>query len=142
MGRLLAIDYGKKRTGIAVSDSLQLIANGLTTVATVQLFDFLADYLQREEVERIVVGFPRQNNGEDSENMRRITPFVNRLRRLYPNLPVDMYDERFTSVLAHRVMLDSGIGRKARQNKEFVDKISATIILEDYMEARRLQNNC
>ncbi|MCH5177879.1 MAG: Holliday junction resolvase RuvX [Prevotellaceae bacterium] len=142
MGRLLAIDYGKKRTGIAVSDSLQLIANGLTTVATVQLFDFLADYLQREEVERIVVGFPRQNNGEDSENMRRITPFVNRLRRLYPNLPVDMYDERFTSVLAHRVMLDSGIGRKARQNKELVDKISATIILEDYMEARRLQNNC
>lgn len=142
MGRLLAIDYGKKRTGIAVSDSLQLIANGLTTVATVQLFDFLADYLQREVVERIVVGFPRQNNGEDSENMRRITPFVNRLRRLYPNLPVDMYDERFTSVLAHRVMLDSGIGRKARQNKELVDKISATIILEDYMEARRLQNNC
>lgn len=142
MGRLLAIDYGKKRTGIAVSDSLQLIANGLTTVATVQLFDFLADYLQREEVERIVVGFPRQNNGEDSENMRRITPFVNRLRRLYPNLPVDMYDERFTSVLAHRVMIDSGIGRKARQNKELVDKISATIILEDYMEARRLQNNC
>ena len=142
MGRLLAIDYGKKRTGIAVSDSLQLIANGLTTVATVQLFDFLADYLQRAEVERIVVGFPRQNNGEDSENMRRITPFVNRLRRLYPNLPVDMYDERFTSVLAHRVMIDSGIGRKARQNKELVDKISATIILEDYMEARRLQNNC
>ena len=138
MGRILAIDYGKKRTGIAVTDPLQIIAGGLCTIPTNELFAFLEKYLKEEEVETVVVGQPRQTNGEDSENMQRVTPFVNRLRKLYPALPVEMYDERFTSVLAHRVMLDSGIGRKARQNKALVDKISATIILEDYLESKRI----
>lgn len=138
MGRLLAIDYGKKRTGIAVSDPLQLIAGGLTTVETKTLFDFLADYMAKEDVERIVVGLPKQPNGEPSENMKRVEPFVNRLRKLYPTLPIDMYDERFTSVLAHQAMLDSGISQKARRDKALVDKIAACIILEDYMESKRL----
>ena len=137
MARILSIDYGKKRTGIAVTDPLQMIANGLTTVDTVQLFDFIADYLSKEQVERIVVGYPKQVNGEDSENMKRITPFVNRLRKLYPTITIELYDERFTSVLAHRAILDSGISRKARQDKALVDKISATIILQDYMERIR-----
>ena len=134
--RILAIDYGKKRTGLAVTDPLQLIANGLTTVATTDLERFVVDYVGSEEVERIIVGLPRQMNGEDSENMCRITPFVNRLRKLLPATPVELFDERFTSVLAHRAMLESGIGRKARQNKALVDEISATIILQGWMEAR------
>ena len=138
MGRILAIDYGKRRTGIAVTDPLQLIANGLTTVDTKTLYDFLADYMQREDVERIVVGLPKQNDGSPSENMCRIEPFVNRLRKLYPTLPIEMYDERFTSVLAHQTMLASGIGRMARRNKALVDKIAACIILEDYLESKRL----
>ena len=133
--RVLAIDYGQKRTGLAATDPLKLIANGLTTVATKDLEAFVLDYVRREPVERIVVGHPRQMNGEDSENMQRITPFVNRLRKLLPDIPVELYDERFTSVLAHRTMLDSGIGRKARQNKALVDEISATIILQGWMEA-------
>lgn len=133
MGRILAIDYGQKRTGIAVSDPLKIIAGGLTTVETSTLFDFLADYMSKEQVEKIVVGKPMQTNGEESENMKRITPFVNRLKKLYPNLPIEYFDERFTSVLAHKAMIDSGIGKKARQDKALVDKISATIILEEYM---------
>lgn len=134
--RILAIDYGKKRTGLAVTDPLQIIANGLTTVATKDLEAFIMDYVAREQVERIIVGQPRQLNGEDSENMRRITPFVNRLRRLLPAIPVELFDERFTSVLAHRAILESGIGKKARQNKALVDEISATIILQGWMESR------
>lgn len=135
--RVLAIDYGQRRTGIAVTDPLQLIANGLTTVATKDLETFIVDYSSREGVERIIVGHPRQMSGQDSENMRRIEPFVNRLRKLLPTVPVELYDERFTSVLAHRAMLESGIGRKARQNKALVDEISACIILQSWMEARR-----
>jgi putative Holliday junction resolvase len=135
MARIMSIDYGKKRTGIAVTDPLQMIANGLTTVDTPQLFDFIADYLTKEPVERIVIGYPKQTNGKDSENMKRITPFVNRLRKLYPQITVELYDERFTSVLAHRAIIESGISRKARQDKALVDKISATIILQDYMAA-------
>jgi len=134
MARIMSIDYGQKRTGIAVSDPLQMIANGLTTIDTVHLLDFIADYLSHEQVERIVVGYPKQTNGEDSENMKRITPFVNRLRKLYPTITVELYDERFTSVLALRAIIESGISRKARQDKALVDKISATIILQDYME--------
>lgn len=139
MARLLAIDYGQKRTGIAVSDSLQLIANGLTTVDTSSLFDFIADYLSREQVETIVVGFPKQLNNEPSENMKRIEPFVNRLRKVYPDLPIVMYDERFSSTLAHRAMIEGGLKKKARQNKALVDEISATIILQDYMESLRMK---
>lgn len=136
MGRILSIDYGKKRTGLAVTDPLKIIANGLTTVETSKLMEFLQDYLQKETVERIVVGLPKQMNGEDSENMKNIAPFVNRLKKLYPQLPVVFYDERFTSVLAHKAMLESGIGKKARQNKALVDEISATIILQSYMESQ------
>ena len=139
MARLLAIDYGKKRTGIAVSDELQLIANGLTTVATAALVDFVLDYVKREPVERIIVGQPKQMNNEPSENMRRIAPFVNRLRKLLPHIPVEYHDERFTSVLAHQAILASGIGKMARRNKELVDEISATIILQSYMESNRMQ---
>ena len=133
--RILAIDYGKKRTGLAVTDPLQIIANGLTTVETKNLEAFVVDYAGREPVERIIVGQPRQMNGQDSENMCRITPFVNRLRKLLPDIPIELFDERFTSVLAHRTMLESGIGRKARQNKALVDEISATIILQGWMES-------
>lgn len=140
MGRILAIDYGQKRTGIAVSDPLQIIAGGLATVDTVALESFLTEYIGKEDVERIVVGQPLQTNGGDSENMKRITPFVNRLRKIFPAVPVEYYDERFTSVLAHQAMLASGIGRKARQDKALVDKISATIILEEYLSSPRKGN--
>ena len=138
MARILAIDYGKKRTGLAVTDELQIIANGLTTVSTPSLVDYILDYVKREPVERIVVGLPKQMNNEPSENMCRITPFVNRLRKLLPDMPVEYHDERFTSVLAHQAILASGIGKMARRNKELVDEVSATIILQSYMESRRL----
>ena len=137
MGRILAIDYGQKRTGLAVTDPLKIIANGLTTVPTAQLEAFILDSVKREEVERIVVGLPRQNSGEYSENMKRITPFVNRLKKVLPDTPVEMVDERFTSVLAHRAMLDAGLKKKDRQNKALVDEISACIILQTYMESNR-----
>lgn len=136
MGRLLSIDYGKKRTGIAVSDPLQIIANGLTTVETSGIFDFLNSYLQKEEVSCIVVGLPKQMNNEPSENMKRVEPFVNRLRKLYPHIPVEYWDERFSSKMAEQAMRDSGLKKKDRQNKELVDEISATIILQGYMERR------
>ena len=138
MGRILAIDYGKKRTGIAVTDTLKLIANGLTTVPTTELMSFLSDYVSREPVERILVGLPKQMNNEASENMKRVEPFVNALRKKWPNIPVEYVDERFTSVLAHRAMLEGGLKKKARQDKALVDEISATIILQDYLESKRL----
>ena len=134
MSRILAIDYGQKRTGIAVTDTLQMIVNGLATVETKELEKFIVDYVAKEDVSVIVVGKPTQMNGEDSENMKRIEPFFNRLKKLFPEKEITYYDERFTSVLAHQTMLQSGIGKKARQNKALVDKISATIILEDYMQ--------
>lgn len=137
MARLLAIDYGKKRTGLAVSDEMQIIAGGLTTVATTELVDYLLDYVKREPVERIVVGLPKQMNNEPSENMRRVEPFVNRLRKLLPDIPVDYHDERFTSVMAQRTIIEAGIKKMARRNKELVDEVSATIILQSYMESRR-----
>lgn len=139
MSRILAIDYGKKRTGIAVTDILQIIANGLTTVPTTELTDFLMNYVEREPVERIIVGYPKQMNNEDSENMKRITPFVNMLRKKLPHIPVEMVDERFTSVLAHQAMIDGGLKKKARQNKALVDEISATIILQSYLESKKIK---
>ena len=139
MARILAIDYGKKRTGLAVTDPLQIISNGLTTVSTASLESFLVDYLGREEVERIVVGKPTQNSGEDSENMKRVVPFVKRLQELFPAIPVELYDERFTSVLAHQALIDGGLKKKARQNKALVDEISACIILQSYMESCRIK---
>ncbi len=137
MSRILAIDYGRKRTGIAVTDPVQIIANGLTTVATNELLPFLADYLKRESVARVVVGLPTQTDGTASENQQRVRAFVGRFRKVHPDIPVDYYDERFTSVLAHRAMLDGGLRRKERRNKALVDEISATIILQSYMEAQR-----
>ena len=139
MARILAIDYGKKRTGLAVTDELQLIAGGLTTVATAELVDYILNYVKKEPVERIIVGHPKQMNNEDSENMKRITPFVNQLRKKLPNIPVELVDERFTSVLAHQAMLDGGLKKKARQNKALVDEISATIILQSYLETKKYQ---
>ena len=138
MGRILAIDYGKKRSGIAVTDTLQLIAGGLTTVPTPELLDFVKQYVNKEPVERILVGLPKQMNNTLSENMKRIEPFVNLLRKQLPAIPVEYVDERFTSVLAHRAMLDGGLRKKDRQNKALVDEISATIILQSYMESRRI----
>ena len=136
MSRILSIDYGQKRTGVAVTDTLQMIANGLATVETKELEKFLTDYLTKEDVSTIVIGKPTQLNGENSENMKRIEPFFNRLRKLYPTKEIVYYDERFTSVLAHQTILQSGIGKKARQTKGLVDKISATIILEDYLQSK------
>lgn len=137
MARILSIDYGKKRTGLAVTDPLQLIAGGLATVATSELFDYLRQYVAREDVERIVIGEPRQPNGQPSENLVRVQQFVNRWRKAVPHIPIDYYDERFTSVLAHRAMIDGGLKKKARQDKALVDEISATIILEDYLRSRK-----
>ena len=137
MSRILAIDYGKKRTGIAVTDPMQIIANGLTTVATHELVDFLLNYVQQEKVERIIVGHPRQMNYEDSDNMKNIVPFLNRLKKVLPDIPVELVDERFTSVLAHQALLVGGLKKKARQNKALVDEISATIILQSYMESKK-----
>ena len=139
MARLLSIDYGKKRTGIAVSDPLQIIANGLTTVETSKLFEFLEDYLKKEEVESIIVGLPKQMSGELSENMKRIEPFVNRLKKIYPTINIEYFDERFSSKLAQRAMIDGGLKKQDRQNKALVDEISATIILQGYMESKRLK---
>ncbi len=138
MARILSIDYGKKRTGLAVTDPLQIIAGGLATVSTTELFDYLCRYVEQEPVERMVIGEPKQPNGEPSENLQRVQQFVNRWRKAMPHIPIEYYDERFTSVLAHQAMRDGGLHRKARQDKALVDEISATIILQDYMRSRKL----
>ena len=136
MGRILSIDYGKKRTGLAVTDPLQIIAGGLSTIETKDLFDFLSAYVVREGVERIVIGKPTQPNGQPSENLVRVENFVNRWRKACPEVPIEYYDERFTSVLAHRAILEGGIKKKTRrENKGLVDEVSATIILQDYMNS-------
>ncbi len=137
MARLLAIDYGKKRTGLAVSDPLQIIPGGLGTVSTSELMNYLKAYVAREQVERIIIGEPRQPNGQPSENLARVQQFVARWKKEVPEIPIVYFDERFTSVLAHRAMLDGGLKKSARQNKELVDEISATIILQDYMSSRK-----
>lgn len=134
MGRILSIDYGKKRTGLAVTDPMKIIANALTAVPTHELMDFLKDYVTREDVERIVIGKPVQPNGEPSENLKRVEQFVNRWRTAMPSVPIDYYDERFTSVIAHRAIIDGGVKKKRRrEDKGLVDAVSATIILQDYM---------
>ena len=139
MARILSVDYGKKRTGLAVTDPLQLMAGGLATVSTSELFEYLQQYIAREPVERIVIGEPRQPNGEPSENLARVQQFVNRWRKSVPQVPIEYYDERFTSVLAHQAMIDGGLKKKARRDKALVDEISATIILQNYMESRRMK---
>jgi putative holliday junction resolvase len=133
MGRIMAIDYGRKRVGIAVTDELQLIANGLATIAAHEIFQFLKSYLLTEKVDTFVVGEPRQMNNQPSESLKFIIPFVNRLKKEYPSIPVEMMDERFTSKMAFQTMIDAGLKKKDRQNKELVDTISATIILQSYM---------
>ena len=135
MGRILAIDYGTKRTGLAVTDVLQIIPGGLTTVATHELLDYLSLYFSKESVETIVVGYPTNMDGTESENMKHIRPFVQKLKKLYPDKQVVMQDERFTSVMAQRVILEAGIHKMARRNKALVDEISATIILESYLNS-------
>ncbi len=137
MGRILAIDYGRKKSGIAVTDPLQIIANGLTTIPTHTLFDFLVDYIVKEEVDEIVIGYPTQSSGEESESMRYIKPFVNRFRKRFPGFPLKWVDERFTSKMAFQTMIDAGLKKMARRDKMLVDKISATIILQTYMEHRQ-----
>lgn len=138
MARIIAIDYGRKRTGLAVTDPLQIIANGLTTVATHELEKFLLDYMAKEPVERVVFGLPKQMNGEMSESWKYIEPFMNRLKKLKPELPIELVDERFTSVLAHQAILQSGVGKqRRREDKGMVDEISATIILQSYLESRK-----
>lgn len=135
MPRLLAIDYGRKRCGIAVTDALRICANGLTTVRTCDLMQFLKDYCSRETVDKIIVGLPTQMNGTPSESTRYIDPFLRQLNKEMPEMPVERYDERFTSALAHRAMVDGGLRRMARRDKELVDEIAATIILNDYLSS-------
>lgn len=141
MGRILAIDYGRKRIGIAVTDPCQIIANSLTTVGPHEIMRFLSEYFSREKVDRVVVGYPKQLDNTDSENMKYIKPFLSGFRKRFPDMPVEMYDERFSSVLAHKALIDGGAKKKQRQNKAIVDAISATIILQSYMEFRRNQSH-
>ena len=136
MGRILAIDYGAKRTGLAVTDPLQIIPGGLCTVESKELLQFLKNYVSREPVERFIIGLPKQTHGRDSDNLPRVKAFASRLQQALPSIPIEMYDERYTSVMAHRTMIEAGLGKKARQNKALVDEISATIILQSWMEAR------
>lgn len=140
MGRLLSIDYGRKRCGIAVTDVLQIVATGLTTVATHTLVDFVKNYVENEKVDRIVVGLPTTMRGEQSESMKYIVPGINRLRKVLPEMDIVFFDERFTSVLAHKSMLESGMKKSGRRDKAVVDEISATIILNDYLQSK-LYNN-
>ena len=139
MGRIIAIDYGTKRTGLAVTDPLRIIAGALETVETKQLEKYLADYFSKNDVDIIVLGKPSQMNGQPSETMRFIEPLAGRLRHAYPDKQVVLYDERFTSVMAHRTILESGIGKMARRDKALVDRISATIILQSYMDSLQMQ---
>ena len=136
MGRLMSIDYGRKRCGIAVTDTLCIVANGLTTVPTHTLIDFVKKYVATEPVDKIIVGHPTTMRGEESESMKYITPGINRLRKEIPNVPIEFWDERFTSVIAHRSMIDGGMKKMARRDKAIVDEISATIILNDYLQSK------
>lgn len=140
-GRIVAIDYGKKRVGIAVTDELQLIANGLTTIDTAKIFPFLEKYITDEHVVLFVVGKPTQMNYQDSEVSKYIEPFIINLKKTFPSIPIERMDERFTSKMAFQTMIDAGLNKKARQNKALVDSISATIILQSYLESLTYQLN-
>ena len=136
MSRILAIDYGLKRTGIAVTDELQIIASGLTTVATNDLLSFLKDYTTKESVELFLVGEPKQMDNTASENEALIVPFINRLEKEFPNIPIKRVDERFTSKMAFQTMIDSGLKKNQRKNKALIDEISATLILQSYLYSK------
>ncbi|MTG97841.1 MULTISPECIES: Holliday junction resolvase RuvX [Myroides] len=133
MARLLSIDFGKKRTGIAVTDDFQIIASGLTTVDTSKLMDFLKDYFSKEKVEKVIIGEPKRLNNEPSEITPLLNEFIDKFHKQFPNMPVERIDERFTSKIAFQTMIDSGLKKKQRQNKALIDEIAATIILQDYM---------
>ena len=141
MGRILAIDYGRKRCGVAVTDTLKISANGLPTLETSRLMGWLKEYVDKETVERILIGEPKQTNGLPSENMRYITPFVGKLKKEIPDIPVEMVDERFTSVIAHREMIAAGFKKSDRQRKGLADEMSAVIILTSWLEAHSLQQS-
>lgn len=134
MGKILAIDYGEKRIGLAVTDDMKMIAFGLTTVATSEIFTYLSDYIPRENVETIVVGEPKQMNNTASESEVHIIPFLEKLKEKFPSTPIKRHDERFTSKMAFQTMLDSGLKKKQRKNKALIDEISATIILQDFLK--------
>ncbi|MDE6416078.1 MAG: Holliday junction resolvase RuvX [Duncaniella sp.] len=138
MGRLLAIDYGRKRCGVAVTDTLQIVATALATVPAAELVKFLTDYVSREQVDSIIIGLPRTMTGQPSESMRYINPAVGQIRKALPHIPVIFSDERFTSVLAHRAMIDSGVKKMDRRDKGAIDRMSAVIILNDYLQSRQL----
>ncbi len=135
MGRILAIDYGKKRTGLAVTDPMRIVANPLETIETTTLLKWLEAYLSKEQVDIIVLGHPKQMNGQESESMQYIRPFMAQFKNAFPDRELVLFDERFTSVLAHRAMIDGGMKKKQRQDKAVVDKIAACIILESYLES-------
>lgn len=137
MGRILAIDYGRKRVGIAVTDTCRIIATGLQTVRAHDVLEFLQTYTTTEQVDLFVVGHPKQMDNTDSESMIYIKPFLVALKRKFPNIPIEMYDERFTSVMAHQALIEGGAKKKTRQNKALIDTISATIILTSYLESKR-----
>lgn len=136
MGRILAIDYGQKRCGVAVTDILKIAANGLPTVATKDILKFIKDYCAKEDVEEIVIGQPKTLRNEPSESMKYINPFLGQLRKELPDMKVTMFDERFTSSIAHREMLAAGMKKSDRQRKELADEMAATIILTDYLQSR------
>ncbi len=138
MGRILAIDYGRKRVGIAVTDPLKIIANGLTTVHSKDIFTFLKDYTVKEEVEIIVVGYPVNLRNEGSQSLQFINPFIKKLIKQFPEIKIETYDERFTSKMAKAAMIEGGLKKKDRQNKALVDKISAVIILQSYLEFKNI----
>lgn len=135
MARIIGIDYGRKRTGVAVTDPLKIVAGALATVPTHTLEQFITSYVAREQVELIVIGQPTQLDGQPSESMRYITPFVNRLKKILPDIPIVMYDERFTSTIAHQAMIAGGMKKSDRRDKARVDSIAATIILNDYLSS-------
>ena len=135
MGRILAIDFGRKRTGLAVTDVLRITANPLLTIETKELIPWLTAYFSKEPVDEVVIGHPTQMNGQESESMNYIRPFIGIFKKTFPAIPITMYDERFTSVLAHQAMLAGGMKKKARQDKAVVDKIAACIILEGYLDS-------
>ena len=137
MGRILAIDYGRKRCGVAVTDVMQIIATGLQTVPTAELMNFLKQYVQKEQVDTFVVGYAKQMDATDSESMQYIKPFVEKLKKEFTNTPVEMIDERFTSKIAFQAMIDGGLKKKQRQDKALIDTVSATIILQSYMEQKQ-----
>lgn len=137
MGRILAIDFGQKRVGLAVTDPLQIIATRLQTVATNQIWIFLKEYFAKENVEKVIIGYPVQMNNQPSQSVQYINPFIRRFLKEYPNIPIQQVDERFTSKLAFQTMIDAGLSKKERQNKGLVDGVSATIILQSYLEQKK-----